>query len=167
MAGARAVLLTVPLFAGCSQTVKRIGYAKPAAEPPVCVVDFARPGDVPMRDSLPRLGTVRVRDALFTLECTESDALELIRSEACGLGANLAVIDNRKTPDLWLSSCFRAKADLLRAPDSLRVPLRTGFYAPDSVAARTRAQEKTQWTGIVAGLATGFAVGAVLIFSSK
>jgi hypothetical protein len=163
----RGLCLPILLLVGCSQSVKRIGYARPEGEPPVCVVDFARPEDMPGRDSLPKLGALRVRDALFTLECTESDALELVRAEACGVGADLAVIGKRKTPDLWLSSCFRAEADLLKAPESLRAPLRRGFYAPDSIAARTRAQETTQWTGIILGLALGFGIGAAMIISGR
>jgi hypothetical protein len=147
--------------------VKRIGYERPAGDPPVCAVDFARPEDVPSRDYLPKLGAVRVRDALFTMECTESDAVELIRDEACWLGANLAVIGKRKMPDLWLSSCFRAEADLLKTPDSLRAPLRTGFYARDSIAARSLAQERTQWTGVALGLVTGVAIGTVIIMAGK
>jgi hypothetical protein len=163
----RALLGAALGLSGCAQTVKRMGYSKSQGEPPVCSVDFARPEDVPGRDSLPKLGAVRVRDALFTLDCTESDALDLIHAEACGLGANLAVVSKRRVPDLWLSSCFRAEADLLKAPDSIRAPLRAGFYAPDSVAERALKQERTQWTGIILGVVTGFVISALLIASGR
>lgn len=161
-AGGAVLAALAGALCGCALSVQRTGYAKPEGEARVCRVSFASPKEVPNRDSLPKLGSAKVRDGGFTFECAESDALAALQSEACGLGANLAVITWRKGPDIW-SNCFRADAELRKAPDSTAARLEAGYYAPDSVAARSARQERTQWIQLWSSLAVGLLAGWLIV----
>jgi len=146
------------LIIGCAPSVKRIGYEKPKEIGTVCPIVFIKPNQIGEIDSAFKIGTIKVGDAGFTNECNESDILYIIQNDACSVGGNVAMIKKEKTPD-WLSTCYRAEADILKVPDSSRVKLESEYYRKENIEKRADKNDTTQMIimglSVVAGLVAG------------
>lgn len=148
-------------LSGCAMSVKRTGYSKSEEEPSVCNVKFFSPGPEARDRSLVELGTVSVKDGGFTFSCSESDVLQLIRSEVCSQGGNLAMIVREQQPDLW-SSCYRAQAEILKThPDSL-ARYEDAHFGQGAIDQRSQRNSATQTVLLVGAIVGGFVAGFLL-----
>ncbi len=85
----------------------RISY--PVTTEPQDVVVLGPQSAVP--ESAERLGSVRITDSGFTLECSYEEVLDKARRETSRWGGNLLHIIAHRRPDLW-STCHRIKGDI-------------------------------------------------------
>jgi hypothetical protein len=144
-------------LAGCapsvSTTIQNDREALGASEPVGVTADSALvDGDV--------VGSVRVKEAGLSINCSRSDVWSRMRDEARKAGANVVLITESKEPDLW-SSCYRAEADLYRAsPD---VAQRVLDREPQDV--QTKQSGITVWSivGVTVGAVLGYALASLLL----
>ena len=110
------MLIFVIVLAGCAMGIKRQGYDAGVFEAggasSDCRVLIEKEASFP-ENEIEVLGKVDVYDAGFSIKCDEFTVLEILRKEACALGANLINITEDNSPDDW-STCYRVKAELLR-----------------------------------------------------
>ena len=110
-----AIILTIFGFclASCAPTKKIVVEKFKLPLPETCVISWVELADERPK-KFQRLGSVAYGESGFTTtaECTEEKLRELIRKDACSVGANAVVITEFKTPDSWGSTCFRIVGDL-------------------------------------------------------
>jgi hypothetical protein len=87
--------------------------------------------------------------------------LGIFRKDACGLGADIVNIREEKQPSFWWSTCYRAKADLLRCKDKnfLAQIKSDPQYTPELVNERSKKTTILNAAGI--GAAGGVAGGVL------
>ncbi len=73
-----------------------------------CDVTIRRELDV-AKDDVKFLGKMKLREGGATWDCTEADAINILKKEACFLGANLIVITHESRPNVW-STCYSCDA---------------------------------------------------------
>jgi len=154
--GLLCVLLTC-LF-GCNASITRQGYSVNDSQvnlepcPNIIIKHKASfPADVATV-----LGSIKAGDSGFSTACSEAYVLGIFRKDACAIKANIINIMEETQPNLW-SSCYRAKADLLRCNDKvLLADMKSDpQYAPDLV------NQRSKKTAIMNAAALG-AIGGVL-----
>jgi len=59
-----------------------------------------------------KIGRIRLGDTGFSKKCNENDALQILKKEACLLGADVVNILGETRPDFW-STCYRVEAEFL------------------------------------------------------
>lgn len=131
------LLLWPFLFIGCAPGIKRIGYNYGDA-PNIhdCDPQIAIQSEIEESKECEKLGSIKVYDKM-SVGCGEDDIMEILKSEACDLGANLTIIRKEKRPD-FLSTCYRMEGDFYKCQDSaihLNNPKR---YEPGEVAIREK-----------------------------
>jgi len=60
-----------------------------------------------------KLGTIKVGDSGFSVNCNYATVLEKAKTESRKVGGNVLKITKHKRPDLW-SSCHRITADVYK-----------------------------------------------------
>ena len=111
-----SIVIACVALSGCTTSFRRTNYqgaTKPA--PADCRVAFkqAYPANP---DEVEVLGSVTASDSGFSVKCDEAYVLRRLRADACLIGADVVSLHDEKAPDFW-STCYRAKADLLRFRD--------------------------------------------------
>ena len=100
-------LLFLLSLSACSLKITRLDYSAPVNKNNNCQVKIVE-YDTSVYKLKP-LGKSKIEDN-FTIKCSEYEVKDLLRKEACNLGANLINLTNIKPPDLW-STCYRTNAD--------------------------------------------------------
>jgi hypothetical protein len=154
---------TVCLF-GCTHAIKRTGYTMGSG-------GFDENCDVRFVKNMPSnsgrytvVGEVKLRDTGFSVKCHEDDALAIIRREACRTGADVVNIVEERRAD-FLSSCYRADAQLLRSSGAAGSVAGESYgYDVDTAQVASRvSRDKQRNVGlIVGGTLVGFAVGFLM-----
>lgn len=101
-------LILIFLLSGCSHRIVRSSYSKVNSENSNCVVIIKKQMDIPA--SLKKVGELKLGDSGISISCSEKQALEVLRKEACSLNANIINIVEESRPDL-LSSCYRCRVE--------------------------------------------------------
>ncbi len=113
-------LLAGTLFIGCAPRLTRIGYdfssLTGAKECKIIIKENANVSEA-MGEII---GTVKISDTGFSTNCSEDDVLNILRREACRLGANMVNITESQQPDMK-STCYRVTADLIRLNEALDI----------------------------------------------
>lgn len=60
-----------------------------------------------------KIGTIKLSDAGFSVNCSEEDALKILEKEGCAVGADFVNIIKENLPDNE-SKCYRCKAELYK-----------------------------------------------------
>ncbi|MGV8073014.1 MAG: hypothetical protein AB2L11_00410 [Syntrophobacteraceae bacterium] len=136
-----SIVLIIGFFLlGCSAGVKRQGYTALTERVPsdceVVVLGYEAFDDTRME----RLGNIEMYDTGFSLYCDEAYVLDLMKKEACSLGADIVNITDEKYPDFW-SSCYRAKAEFIRLKNREEAALVKADPHYDDMKVRERSQE--------------------------
>lgn len=158
-----AVVLSI--FTGCVPKVTRMGYeAGPVQIKDSCVIAIKKADDFDS-SKVQKLGSIDVGEASMAKHCNEREILNLLRREACGLGANVVNITEEKRPDA-ASTCYRARADFLKITDSalLATVGSDSIYSDWKVEARVAMSQERNSQTLVAALITGFVVGMLVAF---
>lgn len=154
---AAVFLFAIALFAaGCAPSVSTTieNDAEPLeASKPVGVTDDPSivEGEV--------VGSIRVKEAGLSINCSQADVWARMREEARKAGANVVLITESKRPDAW-SSCYRAEADFYQT--STDVLKRVVDREPKLVREESGSPV---WTvvGLVAGGVAGYLLASLLI----
>jgi len=153
------LLILSLLLSSCSQRIVRSGYSKVNSEYSDCDVIIKKQMDIPA--SLKKVGEIKLGDSGFSTNCSEEQALGLLRKEACSLKANIINIVEESRPDL-LSSCYRCRAEFYINPDAKTTYQTDNQYNTINVNTRVSA-DRTKNTFIAIG-AVG--LGCVIILLS-
>ncbi|MBD3314188.1 MAG: hypothetical protein GF344_00235 [Chitinivibrionales bacterium] len=157
-----AMVLVSFMAIGCGPSLKRMDYLEDQHVPRAgeCKVVFKR--DVEIRSEKGKIiGTLKVGDTGFSSRCHEDDILEILRKEACDIGADVVVLRKIRQPD-FLSSCYRVTADFVRLSDSTYVERIESDEAYDSTAVKRRVRDRKAMQ--VAFAVVGGVIGLTLSF---
>jgi hypothetical protein len=160
------VVIASIVLSGCASSFRRTGYAAATQKaPPDCQVVFKQ--QVPLGpDEVDVLGTVTASDSGFSIKCDEAYVLRRFRDDACSIGADVVSLSDERAPDFW-STCYRAKADLLRYRDRELVKSLTSDARYDAEPLRARSEvtydrlRDAAIGGAIAGPAGAVAAGAI------
>ncbi|MBD3314349.1 MAG: hypothetical protein GF344_01065 [Chitinivibrionales bacterium] len=160
-----ALTLITLLSTGCGPSLKRLDYVEDEHSPRVgeCSVVFKRDVEIrPEKGTV--IGTMRVSDTGFSTRCHENEVLDILRTEACEIGADVVILRKIRQPDV-LSSCYRVTADFVRLTDSTYVDRVASDedYAPERVEMRVQKRKAMQITLGVLGGVLGFVVGYLFL----
>ena len=112
------LLILASVFSSCSYNITRKNYsndidirqakATQKLGATDCEVIVRRKLEV-SKDDVKFLGKMKLREGGATWDCTEADAIKILRTEACFLGANLIIITHESRPNIW-STCYSCDA---------------------------------------------------------
>ena len=107
------IVLILAGVLGCAPSIKRSGYHAPSpVQSEECEVLFVRDGGE--LDTTPKLGTISIHKSIFHRNFSEQQAIDLVRREACLIGANRVNFTVSIKPSLFCKTCFTVYADLYR-----------------------------------------------------
>jgi len=147
---------------GCYSSITRTGYTKNDLRTDLspCPDIIIKKNASFLEDEATVVGKIKAGDTGFSFVCSEKYVLGTFRNDACGLGADIVNITMEKQPDFW-STCYRAKADLLRCNDKkfLAQIKSDPQYTPELI--NERSIKTTVLNAVGVGLAGGVAAGAL------
>lgn len=111
------------------------------------------------------LGEVRLGDTGFSTRCSELEARNILRQEACNVGANLVNITMEQRPNL-MSTCYRCSASMYYVDaDSLQNSQSELLAKADPEAPLEAGKNNTgvQILGYIAGFTIGYLIGYYII----
>jgi hypothetical protein len=152
---------------GCNASITRHGYTindlETNLEP--CTNIIIKHKASFTEDVAPVVGRIEAADSGFSTACSEAYVLGIFRKDACVLNANIINITEETQPNFW-SSCYRAKADLLRCKDKIALadiksdPQYTAELISDR-SAKTAIMNAAAF-GVIGGVIGGAIGGAVV-----
>lgn len=112
------LLVLIGNVIGCYSSITRTGYTKNDLRTDLspCPDIIIKKNASFSEDVATVVGKIKAGDTGFSFVCSEKYVLGTFRNDACGLRADIVNITKEKQPDFW-STCYRAKADLLRCKD--------------------------------------------------
>lgn len=102
------------LFTGCKHQISRIGYKVNTKSPMDvnCNIPIIKFETIPDSVAI-KIGTIRLSDSGFSNNCSEADAMVILKNEGCALKADLINISKETQPDS-VSICYRCQADFYK-----------------------------------------------------
>jgi len=138
------------LFSNCTHRIVRTGYDVSSSNYDPCDVIIKKYTSIP--DSIAtKLGEIKLGESGFSVVCSEAHAINIMKDEACAIGADIIIITNEVRPDLW-SSCYRCSASFYKYNSSTLVIVDKNniVYNPDNIQKRV-SQDRSRNIGIVIG----------------
>ncbi len=157
------------LALGCAPVVTRSGYtAADVKADAQCNVRFEYRSQLTAEEAR-EIGRIRVGDSGFSRHCSESEVRQIVRRDACGVGADIVDIQDEKAPSM-MATCYHVDARLLalRAGSNVSSPLAStpqlGGSADSLRTKRAKANSRAFVRnaiiiGVVVGVAAGVAAG--------
>ena len=113
------LLVLISNVLGCYSSITRSGYStkdlKTNLSP--CTDIIIKKNGSFSEDVATVVGKIKAGDTGFSFVCSEKYVLGIFRKDARGLEADIVNIIEETQPSFWRSTCYRAKADLLRCKD--------------------------------------------------
>ena len=129
--------------------IHRYGYQKRNSDTINCKISFVRFQNY--SDSVAtKIGSIRLGETGFSVNCSETDAIEILKREGCTLGADIVNVKEESRADLW-SSCYRCRADFYKLRDIKNILKSDSTYLPQNVKERVSNDRKRN-VMIVGGL---------------
>ncbi len=166
------LIILVILFTGlcsCSPGVSRYGYTLKEEQ---LVADCTVPIKLKFlykEDDMNKLGSIEVYDHnLISTNCDIYTVLNILKRDACYLGADLIDITKEKYPDYIFSVCYRVKADFLKFSKSQQTQKFESDPQYDWEKIRVEGEisrkkgNAAYWSAVGAGAAGG-AVGGAMV----
>ena len=150
------------LLTNCTHRIKRVGYDAKKDYYQFC--DVVINNNILINDSIfVKVGSITLGESGFSTRCNESDAIRILRGEACTVNADLIVITDEKRPDV-VSSCYRCKADFyqFKSEDLAYTIKDDQQYEIQNTQSRVQKDRSTNATIIAAGFAIGFIIGLLM-----
>ena len=153
-----SIALIYILMSGCSAGISRHGYSPTDHQAPAnCRILVL--GYIPFDAArMELLGSVDLYDTGLSLYCDEEYGIELMKKEACLVGADIVNITDEKFPDFW-STCYRAKANLIRLKNREEVALIEAD--PHYSRAKVRERSMETWARIQDAIQAGM-IGGIM-----
>ncbi len=156
------LLAIVILFSNCTHKIVRSGYEIKKSDYKDCEVVIKK--FTPIPDTLAhKIGEIRLGETGFSTACSEAHAIDIIKKEACAIGADLILITEENRPDFW-SSCYRCKAEfyLLKSSNRIEVVSSDSSYESDQLKQRV-SKDRSRNTGIILGSVIGGLLAVLLL----
>lgn len=165
VSAATTMLVIVALSTtSCSPAVSRTGYEPRSVGESTCRVAVKRAAAI-APDQVDVLGEVEVGDTGLSTDCDEKTVVALLRKEACSAGAHVVDIVEERRQDV-ASTCYRAKARLLRLRNPSRLPVDDARFAASSVQARSDLDNQRTnsllWGAVIGGAVAGIVSGIIV-----
>lgn len=151
------LFLLIFLFSSCTHRIVRNGYSHTNSNNLNCPVVIKKHMEIP--GTLKKVGEIKLGESGFSVSCSESAALQILRKEACSLNASIINIIEENRPDL-LSSCYRCRAEFYTNTDMGKTYQSDEQYSNPDVSTRVT-QDRTRNTFIGIG---AFVVGFLSVF---
>jgi hypothetical protein len=163
-------LATLTLFlVSCSHSIVRSGYILPENPSTDCPVSVQYGYAKDIDSSARYLGKIKLDDTGFSTSCSESDALAILRKEACALDANTVLITEFKEPSL-MSTCYRCSANFysIKTATQLADSSQAQSDQPKQPTPPIRSKElyktpEPNPAAYILGYVAGFAIGYLLV----
>jgi hypothetical protein len=150
--------LVLLLLSGCTHRIVRTGYEAGKSDYNDCNIAITR--FMQVTDSVMKIGEIKLGESGFSVACSESHAIQILKNEGCAIQADLINIVEENRPDLW-SSCYRCRAEFYKFKNS-PVRIQSQLYHPENVSRRV-SQDRSRNTALaVAGGVLGIVVGYLI-----
>jgi hypothetical protein len=152
-------LILAIVVSSCTHRIVRTGYTKMDFDDSNC--DLAVQRTLHDVNLLEKVGEVRLGRSWLSTQCSEADAIRILREEGCSLQADIVFISQESRPDIW-SKCYRCTGEFYKYTQQQDTPLQD--QDKRSVAAKVeRRTQNDKLTGILLGTAFG-ALGFIIGF---
>lgn len=148
------------LFSSCSHSIMRSGYNGSDKVETKCNVEITKDKSLIAANTKP-LGSIRLGDTGFSTNCSEIEAMMILRNEACQANANLVVITDEKLPSL-LSSCYICEAIFYHSDELPKLDSIDAYKEDLVVTENIQAPEKQNAAVQILAYAGGFVLGYFL-----
>jgi len=150
------------LFSNCAHRIVRTGYKVKKSDYKTC--DVVIKNNVSVSDTLiTKIGEIKLGDFAFSVSCSESHAINILRGEASAINADLIIITKENRPDFW-SSCYRCRAEFYKfnSNDVGTKVYTDEAYVPENLQKRV-SQDRLKNTVMILGSAiVGYTIGFLL-----
>lgn len=100
------------LMTNCTHRIVRSGYQIDDSGYTASEIHIKKEVSIP--DSVAnKIGEIKLGESGFSTSCSEEQAINILRSEALELNADLIIITNEVRPNAW-STCYRCNAKFYR-----------------------------------------------------
>jgi hypothetical protein len=82
-----------------------------------------------------KIGSIKLGESGFSINCSETDAIKILKREGCSLGADIANIKKESRADIW-SSCYRCEADFYKLINNKIIVKSDSTYLQQNVKVR-------------------------------
>lgn len=159
--------VALAFLSGCAVGIERTGYQLPPGQTskdlprrPIaiqCDVHY-RTNDVEV------LGSIHAYDTGFSTDCDEATVLDIFCREGNLLDADVIDITEENQPNVWTSTCYRARATFLRYTDRAEAKdlVSDAKYAPDQIVERSAKYSKRS-KEVITGAVFGGLLGAIIV----
>jgi hypothetical protein len=153
-------LFAIILLSSCSHKISRVDYALKKSEHTLCDIPIKKIVSVDASQG-EKIGEIKLKDSGFSVACNESKAIEILKGEACALGANLIVITEEIKPS-FSSSCYRCTAFFYRlnSDQPENIQLQESDISEYELHERSiedkKKNRRTFWTSFAIGFVIGF-----------
>jgi hypothetical protein len=149
------------LFSNCAHRIVRTGYKVKKSDYKTCDVVIKK--NISLSDTLiTKIGEIKLGESGFSVSCSESHAINILKGEASAIGADLIVITEENRPDFW-STRYRCRAEFykLNSNDVGTKVYTDETYTPDNLQKRV-SQDRMNNTAIIIGSAiVAFSIGII------
>jgi hypothetical protein len=152
-------LIVFLLITGCSHRIIRTGYQMDKSEYREC--DIAIQKFIPVTDSMQKVGEIKLGETGFSVACSETHAIEILRHEGCALNADLIIITEETRPDL-MSSCYRCTAEFYQQKGPQIAISPDIQYEPESIQARVSHDRGKNGAILIGSIVAGILAGMLL-----
>jgi hypothetical protein len=149
--------VAILLFTGCNYKIVRSGYKTDKSQYKTCDVVISK--NITVSEPAKKLGEIELKDGGFTSNCSEAEAVRLLKNEGCAINANVIVITAERRADFG-SSCYRCKAAFYQV-EGTEMLRGDSTYSHSNLKIRVNADKQRNAAMITAGIVGGL-VGGIL-----
>jgi hypothetical protein len=151
--------LVLLLLSGCTHRIVRTGYQTGKSDYSDCNIAITR--FMQVTDSVLKIGEIKLGESGFSVACSESHAIQILKNEGCAIQADLINIVEENRPDLW-SSCYRCRAEFYKFKNSPVKIQSDHSYYPENVSTRVSRDRSRNTALAVAGGVLGIVLGYLI-----
>ena len=155
---------------GCSASITRSGYhIDDLQKNLIKCADIAIKNNATFsQNEVIILGKVSASDSGLSTDCSEEYVLDILKKDACTVGADIINITEESQPDFWTSSCYRAEAELIKFKDRNQVVniKSDSQYSSELIKARSKQTQCMNQGAVAAGIGgaiSGLIGGAIIL----
>jgi hypothetical protein len=111
------LLIVCIFFTNCKHQISRIGYNVDTKSSTYenCNITIKKFEIIPDSVAI-KIGTIKLSDSGFSNNCSEEDAIVILKKEGCALNADFINISKETNPDME-SNCYRCRAEFYKFKD--------------------------------------------------
>ncbi len=152
------------LFCNCAHQITRSGYHVRKSDYKFCEVAIQKFKAISDTNAK-QIGEISLGESGMSSFCSEEDAINILKNEACAIDADLIIIVEEKRPDFW-STCYRCRAKFYKFDTSTshEVMKDDQEYNQDKLQQRVSDDRKRNTTTVIISIAAGILSGLLLFY---